>query len=325
MNNLTRKSFIKNLGLLGAGGILGPFAAQANQSNKHFSYKNSHALKERVLRVAHLTDIHVKPEKIAEHGFASALRQVNNLDDKPDFIINGGDAIMNAVSFSKEQVRNQWNSFHTILRLENTLPVYHCIGNHDLYGWAIPGSNKEQGKSWAMNEYELSRSYYSFAQKGWKFIVLDSIHARKTVPGYFGKLDEEQMIWLKQELETTPKETPVCIVSHIPILAICTLFDDGYVNHNHWFVPDNTLHADASLLRDLFYRHGNVKACLSGHIHLIDYVDYLGTGYYCNGAVSGGWWKGDHQQFSPSFIIMNFYADGTTEREIHYYQWRETV
>ena len=165
-------------------------------------------------------------------------------------------------------------------------------------------------------------AYYSFKKAGWHFIVLDSIHARKSLPGYFGKIDEEQFLWLENELKMIHPETPVCVVSHIPILAVCTLFDNTRVTHNNWNVPDNCLHSDAIKLRDLFYRNKNVKACLSGHIHLIDHVNYLGTNYYCNGAVSGGWWKGDHQQFAPAFAIMNFYDDGTTTRDIHYYNWK---
>ncbi len=319
----TRKSFFKTIGLLGAGTLLAPLSFQANALSVESSI--TAVKRKRLLRVAHLTDIHVKPDKIAEAGFAAALQQVNEMPDKPDFIINGGDAIMNAVSFSKEQVRDQWNCFHRLLQTHNQLPVHHCIGNHDLFGWALPGVNHNDGKLWALNEYQLSKPYYTFTQKGWKFIVLDSIHPRKSIPGYFGKLDEVQMNWLETELASTSPTTHVCIVSHIPILAVCTLFDNSYVNHNHWFVPDNTLHADAHQLRDLFYRYKNVKTCLSGHIHLIDHVNYLGTDYYCNGAVSGGWWKGDHQQFSPSFIIMNLYDDGTTEREVHYYDWKQNV
>lgn len=317
----SRKDFLKTLGLLGATQFLSPFAKGTNISPGMLTLPEKPSPAKRILRVAHLTDIHIKPEKTAEQGFAAALHQVNQLPDKPDFIINGGDAIMNAVSFSKENVKAQWNCFHSILKSENDLKVHHCIGNHDLFGWAMPGADKSSGKIWALDEYQMNLPYYSFSTKGWKFIVIDSIHPRKSVPGYFGKVDEAQLAWLETELHNTPEHTHICVVSHIPILAVCTLFDGSYVHNNHWFVPDNTLHADARILRDLFYKNGKVKACLSGHIHLIDHVNYLDTDYYCNGAVSGGWWKGDHQQFSPSFIVMNFFEDGSTTREVFYYKW----
>ena len=51
---------------------------------------------------------------------------------------------------------------------------------------------KSDGKKWAMEEYSLSKNYYSFKINNWKFVVLDSIHARNTIPGYYGKIDDEQ-------------------------------------------------------------------------------------------------------------------------------------
>lgn len=320
MQTQTRKSFFQSLATLAAGSLL---MNKVNAAGIIAPYTVSTPLqkKKRVLRVAHLTDIHVKPERIAENGMAAALAAVNNMPDKVDFIINGGDSIMNAASFSKEKVKEQWQSYHAVMRNNNSLPIHSCIGNHDLYGWAIPGTNHKEGKLWAMEEYGMDSPYYTFSKNGWHFIVLDSIHARKSVPGYYGKIDLNQMQWLKNTLMQLPSNEPICVVSHIPILAVCSFFDTSYVNNNHWFVPDNTLHSDAKELRDLFLLNKNVKACLSGHIHLIDHVNYLSTDYYCNGAVSGAWWKGNHQQFPPSFIIMNFYDDGSTEREVHYYDW----
>lgn len=323
MEQTSRKFFIKGALVLGLGELLSNFKVGAAPS----LFKSSAPLPSpaRVLRVAHLTDIHMMPDKTARNGFAEALKQVNTLKDKPDFIINGGDSIMNAATLTRSEVRKQWNSFKEILNQENEIPVKSCIGNHDLFGWAIPGIDKQDSKRWAVDELLMPSRYYSFQQNSWKFIVLDSIHSRKSIPGYFGKLDETQFKWLNQELLSTPAGMHVCIISHIPILAVCTFFDKSYINQNHWSVPDNTLHADADRLRDLFYRNGNVKCCLSGHIHLIDHVNYLGSDYYCNGAVSGAWWKGDHKQFSPSFIIMNFFADGSSTREVHHYNWKVSV
>ena len=57
------------------------------------------------MRIAHLTDTHLKPDAIAEEGFANALKSANNLSPKADFIINGGDAIMDALEKSKEEVK----------------------------------------------------------------------------------------------------------------------------------------------------------------------------------------------------------------------------
>ena len=55
----------------------------------------------KVLRIAHLTDIHLQPEDISANGMISALKYVNEMDDKPDIILNGGDSIMDALDATK--------------------------------------------------------------------------------------------------------------------------------------------------------------------------------------------------------------------------------
>jgi Icc protein len=320
-----RKTFLRTLGFAGAGALLvGGTSIQPQLVNETPDRTEpcSKTTQKPALRVAHLTDIHIRPDAVAEHGMAAALNAVNNMPNKPDFILNGGDAIMNSAAISRGTVQAQWETFHRILKSDNSLPVYHCIGNHDLFGFMLPSPEHEGAKQWAQDEYELAKPYYSFDKNGWRFIVLDSIHGRDSVPGYFGKLDEAQMRWLKKELANAPAGMHICIASHIPILAICCLFDGGVFNTQLMKISDNNMHADAEDLVDLFYSNKNVRACLSGHIHLIDYVNYLGTEYYCNGAVAGAWWKGDHQHFAPSYSIINFYEDGSTSREVHYYKWR---
>jgi 3',5'-cyclic-AMP phosphodiesterase len=316
---VSRKNFL-NMACLTAAGFLLPKKVDAAPEGAFFL--NSEKNKLRTLRIAHLTDIHVENSKVAQQGMALALQAVNKLADKPDFIINGGDAIMNKETLVREAFNDQWKIFHSTLGNENDLPIFHCIGNHDLYNWFLPGASHADAKRSAAEEYELSKSYYSFSKNGWLIVVLDSIHGRESIPGYFGKLDDEQFIWLRDLLKNTPANINVCIVSHIPILAVCTLFDGAIVAGNCWMVPDNNLHADAGSIRDLFYKNKSVRACLSGHIHLIDHVNYLGVDYYCNGAVCGAWWQGSLQQFAPSFSVINLYDDGSSDREVHYYNWK---
>jgi 3',5'-cyclic-AMP phosphodiesterase len=62
-------------------------------------------------------------------------------------------------------------------------------------------------------------------------------------------------------------------------------------------------------------KHPNVKLCLSGHTHLVDRLDYTGVSYFCNGAVSGAWWKGAWQGCEPGYALVNLYDDGSFERE----------
>jgi Icc protein len=315
METLNRKNFLKLLGV----SSLAMLSSKTSAGGLFNAFEDK-KLSPTPLRLAHLTDIHIQSGLESEKGFASCLHAVNG--QKPDLILNGGDAIMNeAFTFSKEKVKKQWELFHKMMVTENSLPVNHCIGNHDLYGWAMPSSSSDESKLLAMDEYQIKKPYYAMQHKKWKFIVLDSIRPKNSVPGYYAQLDDEQLVWLKAELESTPKDIFICIVSHVPILAVCTFFEGGNKNKKTWSIPNNSLHADAGELTALFYQYPNVKACLSGHIHMIDHVNYLGVDYYCNGAVSGGWWKGNHHQFPPSFSMMNFFDDGKVTRDVNYYNW----
>lgn len=318
MDTLDRKKFLKLVGLSSLG-VMTSGVSAASFSNIPLPVSS---LPSAPLRVAHLTDIHIQNGLEAEKGFASCLHAANALAQKPDLIINGGDAIMNsALTFSKSTITRQWNLFNTILKNDNDLPVAHCIGNHDLYGWPLAKCSEKESKGQAMEEYGMKKPYYSIQQGQWKFIILDSIQCKNSVPGYYAHLDEDQMTWLKEELQGTSPDSYICIVSHVPILAVCILFDGIFKEKQNRSIPDNLLHGDAAELTSLFYQHPNIKACLSGHIHMIDHVNYLGVDYYCNGAVSGSWWKGNHHQFPPSFALMNFYDDGKVSREIQYYNW----
>src|SRR5438552_2511432 len=73
--------------------------------------------------------------------------------------------------------------------------------------------------------------------------------------GYEARLDDEQFDWLKADLQATPKTTPILILSHIPILAACALFDGDNEKSGDWVVPGAWMHLDARRLKSLFVEH----------------------------------------------------------------------
>ncbi|MEA3446572.1 MAG: metallophosphoesterase, partial [Bacteroidota bacterium] len=81
---------------------------------------------------AFLTDIHLQPEKNAVEGFRQAIEMVNGLN--PDFVITGGDLIMDALGQS-------YGRCDTLYKLYNEtskgfqMPVHNTMGNHEVYGW----------------------------------------------------------------------------------------------------------------------------------------------------------------------------------------------
>jgi len=271
------------------------------------------------LRFAFISDIHVKPGAIPETGMAKAIRHVQDLEPKADLIINGGDCIMDGLSATKESVQKQWDLYHSIMNAENKLTVYPCIGNHDVYGWfqKTPDTTDPlYGKNWALKELKMAERYYHFKKGNWNFIVLDSTQ-NNPAGGYIGKIDDAQFAWLSTKLGDIPSSEYICIVSHIPILSICSgLFFNKNEANGDLMIKRNLMHSDFFTLKALFNKYPNIKTCLSGHIHLQDEVKYHGIDYYCNGAVSGNWWDGPFQEFDPAYAVFELYDDGSVKREM---------
>ena len=302
---MKRKDFILNSAGLGAAAFINPGVLIPDA-------------KKQPIRIAHLTDMHVKPGKNIEAGVAKAMHHAQILVPKVDFIINGGDAIFDALQASKDDTQKQWELFTSILKKEISLPVYHCIGNHDVWGWFIkenkPETDRLYGKVWVVETLQMQKRYYSFSRDKWHFIVLDSTQLNPA-GGYVGKIDEEQLSWLQAELTSIPKNKFICLVSHIPILSICAgLFFDKTESNGDLKIQRNLMHTDFLALKKIFVNYPNIKVCISGHIHLQDELNYLGIKYYCNGAVSGNWWKGNFQEFAPAYALLEFYEDGTSKR-----------
>lgn len=302
---MQRRKFLQNISLISAAATL-PIISTAQAPKKKRSFTT-----------AFITDIHIKPLDVAEAGMKKALQNINQLKQQPDFIINGGDSIMDALAADKAQTKAQWDLFNKIMQAENKLPVKHCLGNHDIWGWQLKEdvkSDTRYGKAWWLQQTGYTKTYYSFTHSGWHFIFLDSVQENNG--GYIALLDNAQFSWLENELASN-KEKMICIVSHIPIISFCSaMFFKDMLPNGDWKLSRALLHTDARKIKGLFKNYPNIKACLSGHIHLQDEVNYLGIKYFCNGAISGNWWKGAFQDFAPAYALFDFYNDGTVERKM---------
>lgn len=268
----------------------------------------------RALRFAHLTDAHVQRARAAAEGFAACLEHAQSHPDKPQLIVLGGDNLMNVDGEGRDSANEQLSLFRSTLKNHCSTPIITCVGNHDIYKL-----DAVEGRKWAADAFGLASTFHTADHAGWRFITLDSTNPQGN--SYKGKLDEPQMRWLERTLHDTPPTTHVCIVSHIPILAPCAYFDGLNEKTNDWVVPGAWMHIDARQLKDLFLKHPNVKLCISGHMHLIDTATYLGVTYACNGAVSGGWWKGNHHEFSPAYALIDLYTDGSADIQPVHYPW----
>lgn len=299
---MQRRSLIKNLGGL----LLAPLLPVHLPTTKPA-----------VLRVAHLTDVHLKDEWDAPARFRRCLQHVQTQSPAVDMILNGGDIVFDMNKENLPAINAQWSLYKSILKSACSLPVHYALGNHDIW-WSE--NNKGQavyGKQFSLDQLQLSKPWHSFNQSGWKFIILDSVHLDIDNTWYIGKLGDEQFAWLQNELKSTPATMPVCVLSHIPILTATLMIEDDIVNK--WEMTGGDMHTDTAKIIKLFNGYPNVKLCLSGHIHLRDKVVYNNVTYICNGAVSGAWWKGNKRETAPGYGLINLYADGSfMEQYVNY-------
>jgi len=308
----------RDLLLASASGLLLPAVTRAQGAGA--------APPKRAFRLAHLTDTHIHDANAAPQGFGVALDHVHAMPDRPEMIITGGDLIYDCLNATPEATQRQFDLFTGVLRDHATIPVRHCLGNHDIFGWGnreAYGGHAKFGTVWACEELELPKPYYSFDHKGWHIVVLQSTHPIEG-NGYTAKLDDEQFEWFKGDLEATSKETPVLVVSHIPIIMVCAMFDGNLVKDGNWQIPGSYMHVDAGKIKDLFLAHPNVKLCLSGHEHQIDRVEFNGVTYYCGGAVSAGWWRGDYYECTYGYSVVDLFEDGSFGVAYQPFGWKTT-
>lgn len=297
---MQRRNLLKSAGLIAGMLATGKTAVLAHEAG-NTKEKN----KQPVLRVAHITDVHIRSGDNAPERFKKNLEEIKKL--KVDFFLNGGDSIHDASydNVKRETVTELWGIWDECLKPIQSYEIYSCIGNHDPW-WAAPSHEDEMyGKDYVIKRLKIPARYYSFSKKNWHFIILDGNNKNIS-------LDDEQFQWLEQELDKLPASTPTLLMSHYPILGTTPVLVGGG-------------HSDFKKLKDLFYKHKDkVKVCLSGHNHLYDKTLYNDVLYCCNGAMSGFWWgKGDkdsagpgyYLETPPGYAILELFEDGTVTNE----------
>ncbi len=283
------------------------------------------------LRIAHLTDLHIQPELDAVRGVAACLEHLQSLQaklglDGPDLVITGGDTIMDAMAADMARTKLQWELWRKTKADHCGLEVQSVIGNHDIWGWTraparTNGDEPLYGKRWACEEFGRETPYKSFDRGGWHIVLLDSVFPFEQ--SYIGRIDERQWDWLERDLAAVPAEMHVVIFSHIPILSALPIAVAGPAAQGAagMTLPGGRLHIDADRFLKLFAARRNVRACVSGHMHLVEQLDYSGVRYLCNGAVSAGWWRGLNRDTDFGYALVDLYEDGRVERQYVPYGW----
>jgi len=160
---------------------------------------------------------------------------------RPQFLLHCGDMVVSGTG-------QQYDDFVSRAR-RLRMPWYAVPGNHDVKG---------EGRA-TYARLIRKDAYYSFVQKGYRFIALDSSS---------GSIDAAQADWLRREL-ATPE--PKFVFMHIPLF-------DPRPGGDHCFLDSG----QAAELHQMF-RASRVLAVFSGHVHVFaqevtDGVTYVTTG-----------------------------------------------
>jgi predicted phosphodiesterase len=193
------------------------------------------------LNFVQISDSHIgfnKPANPDVNGTLQAtIEKINSLMVQPEFIIHTGD-------LSHLAKASEFDTMDGILQGAKPKQIFYVPGEHDTSG--------DDGKQY-LERYgkgTKGRGWYSFDQKGVHFVGLVNVGAQEGL----GKLGDDQLEWLQEDLKARTASTPIVLFAHIPLW---TLYPDW-----GWGTADS----EQALGR--LKRFGSVTV-LNGHIHQV--------------------------------------------------------
>lgn len=224
----------------------------------------------------YLPDIHLQPDSAVLANFRQMAGQVNRL--RPDFVLTGGDMIYTAKNVDDKKAEKLFDLMDTEFR-QFKMPVYLTMGNHENVGITAESGIDKTNPMWGKRMFEIryNKRYYTFTYSGWKFFILDGIRILEAEKNYTQGVDSIQMDWIRNELLTTAKRTPIVISIHTPLVNPHAVTDPG----------SQLLSASAVAVLDMF-RDYDLRLVLEGHTHI--YMDLLlkGVHYISGGSTAYG-------------------------------------
>jgi Icc protein len=243
----------------------------------------------------HFTDTHIQPELNAANGCRMCFHAINAV--RPDFALCGGDLVFDSNETPARRAVELFDLYGDVVkRLE--MRVHSVPGNHDVVGLSAKSGIAATDPLYGKKTFEdrIGHRYSSFDHKGWHFVLLDSIGVNAR--GFFGLIDDEQIAWLRTDLEKTGTMHPIVVMTHIPILsAVLQIVPD------QWKTPGSYLVTNSIQVLELLAPY-NVKAVLQGHTHIRETVLYNGCQFITSGAVCGNWWKGLRLGHPEGFAVL---------------------
>ncbi len=207
-------------------------------------------------------------ERFHEQSVPDVQETVRRLGDTHAFGVACGDIMFDDLSLYPEYER-------AVERMG--IPFFQVVGNHDL---DFEGESDEE--TTATFTRHFGPRYYSFDRGAVRYVVLDDVFYHGT--GYIGYLQDEQLRWLRADLEDLEPGAPVIVALHIPVQG---------TRYTREQMERPTL-GGSMTNRDALYRilEPYRAHVLSGHTHENDHNRQGGVHEHVSGTVCGAWWSG---------------------------------
>ncbi len=184
---------------------------------------------------AQISDSHIGFSKEINKDVAGTLQlaidRVNAMAPRADLLIHTGDL----THLSKPA---EFDAVDQIVKGAKVGRTLYVPGEHDIF--------TDDGKSY-LDRYGKGTSglgWHSFNHKGVHFIGLVNVANLK--PGGLGVLGQEQLAWLKKDVESLGSSTPIVVYAHVPLWAVFPKWG--------WGTEDSEQALDAS--QEVRLRHG---------------------------------------------------------------------
>ena len=246
-----------------------------------------------------MTDTHIRPELDAPEGCHEAFTKIHSLH--PDFVIQGGDHIDDALEASRERAVALFDLYAKSEKFLN-IPVYHTIGNHDVFGVANTSSHSDPLYGKRMYQERYGDTFFSFNHRGCHFVILDSIQIVGDT--YEARIDASQLTWLEKDLGSLGPHTPVIVVTHVPLVTGASSYAEPWADKVGKIFVQNAWQILPLLEKQ------NVLAVFQGHTHINEVVTFRSIPYVSCGAVCGNWWHGPRWGTPEGFTVVSI-RDGT--------------
>jgi len=196
-------------------------------------------------------------------------------------------------------------------------PVEAILGNHDLVA-VQPDDGSEPNfdpRSVFRQKLGLDRTWRVVDANGYRFFLIDSVEISDDDLMYHGRVSEEQLSWLGDELGRTDTNTPIVLVTHIPLLSVI-----------HQAIKGATFAVEASRLvvnnREVLehFADHNLLLVLQGHLHAEEMLRWQGTTFITSGAICGNKWRGPRYGTPEGFGVLTLRPD-RVEWEYKTYGW----